>query len=144
MRNVEKTNGASFDARKTDEYAVQAKASWGKTKAWREYEQKSAGRSKEEEKHLGTAMMEIFAELGQLKENSPQADQAQAVVRKLQNYITENFYTCTDEILESLGLMYIGGGDMTKNIDKAGGEGTAVFVNQAIQAYIKNMTLVKW
>ena len=60
-------------------------------------------------------------------------------MKKLQDFITENFYTCTDEILLSLGQMYAGGGDFTVNIDKVGGEGTAVFANEAIQAYCKKV-----
>lgn len=126
----------AFDTRKIDEYTVQAKESWGKTDAWKEYEQKSAGRSKEQEIVLGQKMMAIFAEFGQVIDKGPASEEAQMLVKKLQNYITENFYTCTDEILESLGLMYAGGGDMTANIDKMGGEGTAVFANEAIEAYI--------
>ena len=39
----------AFDTKKIDEYAKQAKEYWGKTNAYREYEQKSAGRSKEEQ-----------------------------------------------------------------------------------------------
>ena len=126
----------AFDTKKIDEYAAQAKDSWGKTDAWKEYEQKSAGRSREEEIILGERMMAIFAEFGQVIDKGPESEEAQMLVKKLQNYITENFYTCTDEILESLGLMYAGGGDMTANIDKMGGEGTAAFANEAIEAYI--------
>lgn len=37
----------AFDTKKIDEYAAQAKASWGKTDACKEFEQKSRGRSKE-------------------------------------------------------------------------------------------------
>ena len=80
--------------------------------------------------------MAIFAEFGQVIDKGPESKEAQMLVKKLQNYITENFYTCTDEILESIGLMYAGGGDMTANIDKMGGEGTAAFANEAIEAYI--------
>ena len=58
-------------------------------------------------------------------------------VRKLQAFITENYYTCTKEILSGLGKMYAGGGDFTKNIDSYGGEGTAEFVHQAIEIYCK-------
>ena len=126
----------AFDTRKIDEYAAQAKEYWGKTDAWKEYEQKSAGRSREEEIILGERMMTIFAEFGQVIDKGPESAEAQMLVKKLQNYITENFYTCTDEILESLGLIYAGGGDMTDNIDKVGGEGTAGFANEAIEAYI--------
>ena len=39
--------------------------------------------------------------------------------------------------LLGLGAMYSGGGDFTTNIDKVGGEGTAVFADKAIQAYCR-------
>ena len=63
--------------------------------------------------------------------------EAQALVKKLQDYITQHFYNCTKEILSGLGKMYAGGGDFTKNIDSYGGEGTAEFVHQAIEVYCK-------
>ena len=125
----------AFDTKKIDEYAKQAKESWGKTDAYKEYEQKSAGRSQEEQKTINVKMMEIFAEFGKIKDQSPDGENAVALAKKLQDFITEHFYTCTDEILLSLGAMYAGGGDFTTNIDQVGGEGTAVFADQAIQAY---------
>ena len=124
MIGVQKMSKMSFDAfdtRKIDEYAAQAKASWGTTDAYKEFEKKSAGRSREEEQVLGVQMMEIFAEFGKIRNKKPESEEAQALVKKLQNYITEHYYTCTDEILESLGQMYAGGGDMTSNIDKFAG-----------------------
>lgn len=139
MIGVQKMSKMSFDAfytRKIDEYAAQAKASWGTTDAYKEFEKKSAGRSREEEQVLGVQMMEIFAGFGKIRNKKPESEEAQALVEKLQNYITEHYYTCTDEILESLGQMYAGGGDMTSNIDKYAGESTAVFANEAIEAYI--------
>ena len=68
----------------------------------------------------------------------PSDNAVQANVIKLQNYITENFYTCSDEILLSLGRFYSGGGSMQRNIDKAAGEGTAEFVSQAIEFHCEN------
>ena len=50
MIGVQKMSKMSFDAfdtRKIDEYAAQAKASWGTTDAYKEFEKKSAGRSRE-------------------------------------------------------------------------------------------------
>ncbi len=126
----------AFDTEKIDEYSAQAKESWGKTEAWQEYEQKSAGRSKEQERILGANIMEIFAEFGQVMPKGAESEEALALVKRLQDYITEHFYTCTDEILESLSLMYADGGEMTANIDKAGGKGTASFAKEAIEAYL--------
>ena len=127
----------AFDTKKIDEYAKQAKASWGKTDAYKEYEQRSAGRSMEEQQTINVKMMEIFAEFGKIKDQSPDGEEATGLAKKLQDFITENFYTCTNEILLGLGAMYSGGGDFTTNIDKVGGEGTAVFADKAIQAYCR-------
>lgn len=133
----------AFDTKKMDEYARQAKESWGKTDAYREYEQKSSGRSKEEQQTLHVRMMEIFAGFGRIKDQSPDGEEAVGLAKKLQDFITEHFYTCTDEILLGLGAMYAGGGDFTANIDKAGGEGTAVFADKAIQAYCRKQHIAR-
>lgn len=137
MIGVKNMSFEAFDTRKIDEYAAQAKASWGKTEAYKEFEQKAAGRSMEVQRKLNIEMMDIFAALGKIKDQSPESAEAIALVQKLQEHITENYYHCTDEILKSLGEMYTGGGDLTTNIDKVGGDGTAVFAQKAIEAMIK-------
>lgn len=128
---------SAFDKSKLDEYAAQAKATWGQTDAYKEFEKKTAGVSKEEQNAQGMEMMQLFTEFGQLKAEEKEAagKEAQAQVKKLQDYITEHFYTCTDTILASLGTMYAGGGSMTENIDRAGGTGTAEFAAKAIEIY---------
>ena len=127
----------AFDTRKIDEYAAQAKASWGTTPAYKEYEEKSKGRTKEDERKIHQGMIDIFAEFGQIRKSDPASEEAQALAKKLQDYITEHMYTCTKEILSGLGKMYDGGGDFTTNIDRIGGEGTAVFAAQAIEIYCR-------
>lgn len=136
---VKEMNFEAFDTKKIDEYAARAKESWGSTDAYKEYEQKSAGRSKEEQQKLNIEMMDIFAEFGRMKDQRPDGEDAFRLVNKLQDFITENFYTCTGEILQSLGKMYAGGGDFTDNIDKTGGKGTAEFANRAIQSYCSSL-----
>ena len=80
--------------------------------------------------------MAIFAEFAACKDSGASADsvEAQALVSKLQAHITENYYTCTDEILAGLGKMYVADERFKKNIDKYG-EGTAEFASEAIEAY---------
>ena len=124
-----------FDTRKIDEYAAQAKASWGTTPEYREFEEKSKGRDQKADALLSEQMMDIFAEFGAIRHTDPSGDAAQALVRKLQGFITEHFYTCSDEILRGLGQMYAAGGDFTANIDRHAGEGTAVFAHEAIEAH---------
>lgn len=132
---VKNLDFTAFDTKKIDEYARQAKESWGQTWEHREYEKKTAARTKEEEQRVGIELMAIIARFGGLKEHDPAEETVQAQVKKLQEHITENFYTCSDEILLSLGNMYARGGSFTENIDHAGGPGTAEFTCRAIKAY---------
>ena len=127
----------AFDTRKIDEYAAQAKAAWGTTPAYKEYEEKSKGRTKEDNLKIHRGMIDIFGEFGQIRNTDPASEEAQEMVKKLQDYITEHMYTCTKEILGGLGMMYGGGGDFTTNINKMGGEGTAEFASRAIEIYCR-------
>lgn len=124
-----------FDMKKIDEYARQAKASWGQTPEYREFEEKSRDRTREEEQKLSVELMGILAGFGRMQKEDPASAAVQEQVRKLQDHITENYYTCSKEILSQLGQMYAGGGSMTENIDKAGGDGTAAFAYRAIEIY---------
>ena len=70
-----------------------------------------------------------------MKEMDPEDEQVQLQVRKLQDYITDHFYTCSDKILCGLGRMYAGGGELTEIIDDVGGVGTAEFASKAIDIF---------
>ena len=124
---------SAFDTRKIDDYAAQAKAAWGKTDAWKEFE--SRGKTADENKQSGDALMALFTEFGKRRDIDPACDEAQSMVMQLQAFITDNFYTCTVPILRGLSDMYDGGGDFTRNIDKAGGQGTAAFIAQAMRIF---------
>ena len=97
-----------FDTKKLDEYAEEAKKNWGKTDAYKEFEEKAKGRTKAQDQKMGAEIMVLFVEFGEmLKDGTSPADEAvQAQVKKLQAFITENFYTCTNQILSGLGKMY--------------------------------------
>ena len=130
-----KMDFSAFDTKKMDEYAAKAKEAWGDTPAYREYEQKTKGRSKAETMEVSRQMMDIFAEFGTIRNSDPASPEAQDLVRKLQDFISAHYYTCTDQILSGLGQMYAAGGEMTGNIDSYGGEGTAVFASRAIRIF---------
>jgi len=127
----------AFDTSKLEEYTRKAKEQWGDSKAFSEYEQKSASRSKDDEKKLWSNFMKLFEKCGKLKDSDPKSVEAQTMVKNIQNYITKNFYECTNEILAGLGKMYAAEGEFKTNIDKAGGNGTAEFVSRAIAEYVK-------
>ena len=135
LTGVNNMNFKDFDHKKLDDYSAQAKAMWGKTDAYREFEQKSKGRSKEAEKDLGNNLMDLFTKLGTLRDQDPGSDAVQTWVSQLQDFISVHYYTCTKPILKGLGEMYAGGGSMTENIDKAGGAGTGAFAKAAIDIF---------
>lgn len=125
----------AFDTKKIDEYARQAKESYGQTEAYREFEEKTANRTGEEWTIISTKFMGLFAELGTMRGLAPEDERVQTQVEKIRAFITEYYYNCTVEIFGSLGSMYGGGGSMSENIDRAGGTGTAEFADRAIQVY---------
>ena len=127
----------AFDTSKLEEYTRKAKEQWGDSKAFSEYEQKSASRSTDDEKKLWSDFMKLFEKCGKLKDSDPKSVEVQAMIKGIQNYITKNFYECTNEILAGLGKMYAAEGEFKTNIDKAGGKGTAEFVSRAIAEYVK-------
>ena len=127
----------NWDPKKIDEYQAQAETLYGKSEAWQEYTQKAKKRTKEQNKNINDRVMDFFVELGRIKHLSPDSMEAQTWVKELQAFFTENFYTCTPQILKGLGEMYAGGGSMTENIDAAGGKGTGAFALEAIKVYCK-------
>lgn len=116
-------------------YIEEAEERWGDTPAWREFEKRS-----DTTKETGDGLMKLFARLGELKELSPESNEAQEAVADIQKYITEHYYECTDEIFAGLGEMYFADERFKKNIDKSGGDGTAEFARETIRIYCNKIT----
>ena len=119
-------------------YETEARSRWANTSAYREHIEKTKNYTKEKRAEANDGLMAIFAEFAACKDSGASADstEAQALVAKLQVHITENYYTCTDEILAGLGQMYVADERFKKNIDKYG-DGTAEFASDAIEVYCR-------
>ncbi|MDE5576530.1 MAG: MerR family transcriptional regulator [Oscillospiraceae bacterium] len=131
-------NNMNFDIFKSDEidsYKAEVKEKWGSTKAYEEYEARTSDKSPAELEDTARKLMEIFADIGTVKHLAPDSKEAREKISGLQKFITDNYYTCTDEILCGLGQMYVGDKRMKRNIDKAVGDGTAEFAAKAVSAY---------
>ena len=115
------------------QYAEEVKAKWGTTSAYQEYEQKQ--KEGQDMPSAAKELMDLFAQIGMLRHLSPAGEEAQEKIRELQVFISEHFYTCDKQILRGLGELYISDARMKRNIDDAGGEGTAEFVQKAIAVY---------
>ena len=119
-------------------YEIDVRERYGDTAAYREHEQKTKNYTKEKWAEANDGLIAIFAEFAACKDSGASADsaEAQALVAKLQAHITENYYTCTGEILAGLGKMYVADERFKQNIDKYG-EGTAEFAADAIEVYCR-------
>lgn len=137
MMKGETAGFAAFDNSEMEKYAEEVKKKWGKTEAYRESEEKMKGKTEAQKNSLAAGLMEKFAGFGALRDFGAGSAEAQAAVKALQQYITENYYTCTDGILAGLGQMYTADERFTASIDAVGGPGTAAFVSEAITIYCK-------
>lgn len=124
----------AFDKKEIEQYEKEVRKRWGTTKAYEEYRQKAKGRS-DKDRETGDRLMALFAEMGAFRQSEPAEQPVQEKIAAIQQFITDNYYTCTNEILSGLGKMYVSDERMKRNIDKAGGDGTAEFVEQAVRVY---------
>ena len=139
-KGVQEMEFSAFRKTEFDQYAEEVRERWGSTKAYQEYRQKTKGKTAGEMEAAAGKMMGLFAEIGALGSCGPEDEKVQEKIRELQDFITANYYHCTDEILRGLGQMYVEDERMKRNIDKAGGEGTAEFVSRAISFYSRRFS----
>ena len=113
-------------------FEKEVKERWGNTEAYAEFSEKTKDYSKERFADINAGLEDIFRDFAELMQSGaePDSSDAQALV------ITDNYYTCTDEILAGLGQMYMADERFKNNIDKYA-SGTAEFVSKAISIYTK-------
>ena len=117
-------------------YETEVRERWGDTLAYREHEKKAKNYTKEKWAEINDGLMSIFAEFAECKNAglAPNTPEVKSLVGKLQEYITQNYYACTCEILAGLGEMYVADERFEKNIDRYGEE-TAEFASEAIGVF---------
>ena len=126
-----KTNN-DYEALKK-QYAQEVKQRWGNTDAYIENQQRNTDFSKS-----AALLDEVFEKFAELNRSgiSPNDEPAKVQVEKLQQCITDNFYTCSNEILAGLGQMYVADERFKTNIDQHG-KGTAEYISACIKSYFK-------
>lgn len=119
------------------EYAQEARARWGGTKAYAESLEKSAGRTGEQWRQIQAGAGELLAAFGAMAGSDPASPAAQALVGRWRDHLSAHFYTCTNEILAGLGALYVSDPRFTQSLNRYGA-GTAAFVSAAIAHFCKD------
>lgn len=139
QKEGEKTiNFSTFNKEEINRYKEEVRERWGSTQIYKEYEKKTKDKTDKELGTMADKLLSLFAEIGSLRKLPPDAKEVQAKIMELQKFITDHYYTCTNKILQDLSRMYVFDERMEQNIDKAGGEGTARFVKQAVAVYCQS------
>ena len=120
------------------DYKTEAKQRWGETATYKEYAEKTAGYTKDKWQQVNDGLNAVLAKFAECMNNgyTADSDDAQALVKELQTHITENYYTCTNEILAGLGQMYVADERFKNNINTHA-PGTAEYISTAIKTYCK-------
>ena len=115
---------------------LEVKNKYGETSSYKEYEVKTKDYSGDKWNNLNNEMNNIIRMFSECKKQGSDfnSDQALILVKNLQDFITQNYYDCTNEILYGLGKMYVSDERFKNNIDK-NGNGTADFASKAIEIY---------
>ncbi|WP_408007651.1 MerR family transcriptional regulator [Pseudalkalibacillus sp. A8] len=131
MTNKEKFEGFDFSQ---NPYEKEARERWG-DEAVDKSNAKLASMTEEERKTLGDKMNEIYRNLADLRDTSPESEEAQAAIKEWYVFLNSNFdHYYTLEAFKGLGQMYVDDARFTKNIDQFG-EGLARFMRDAMAVY---------
>ena len=119
-------------------YKKEIKEKYEGTKEYTEYLEKTKNYTFSKWEKVNDGLNQIFFEFSILLKNgiSFNSLETQELVYKLQKYISDNYYTCTDDILLGLSNMYVNDDRFKINIDKYF-EGTACYVKDAVKFKVK-------
>lgn len=115
--------------------AAKAKQQWGATAAYQEYETKNAHETTQAQQENARALMALSRRSATCRRKTRADPAVQAQVQKLQAFITEHYYTCTKEILHSLGQMYGAGGDLPRTSTRRAAPARRSSPRKAIERY---------
>lgn len=140
-RGIKMSNDNMFEAfdmseieKHKQKYAEETKQKYGHTDAYKESMAKTSKYTKNDWENIMKRQSDIYREIAELMDRSPDDEDVQRVVGKWRQHITDNFYYCTIDIFNGLGELYVTDERFKDNIDKTK-EGLAEFLSEAIKIY---------
>lgn len=126
-----------FDESKIEEYKKEVREKYGNDKI-DECEQKTANYTKADWKSIQAESDAIYDEIAALMDQGPADPRIQELMGKFYQHINDNFYTCTPEIFQGLGEMYVADERFTIYFENKKA-GMAAFMRDAMKIYCDNL-----
>lgn len=121
IMNFKVFDNSDYESR-SEKFSDEVRRKWGGTKAYEECTAKTAAYTEEKWKEVNNGMEKLIAGFADCMRSgdTPSSSAAQSLVKKWQDFISKNYYSCTKEILSGLGEMYSCDERFTENIDRSG------------------------
>ena len=122
-----------------EKYRSEVLERWGDTHSFKEYEaaflsQPKEGQRNQLERFLSVSK-DTFKKLARFQNQSPACQEVQQIVKEWQQYISESFYKCDNQILLYLGQLYISDERFSNYINGFGSGNLASFFSEAINIF---------
>ncbi|WP_257348687.1 MerR family transcriptional regulator [Pseudalkalibacillus decolorationis] len=132
MSNKAKFEGFDFSH---NPYEKEARERWG-DEAVDQSNAKINNMTKDQQKVMGDEMNAIYRKLADLRNGSPDSEEAQAAIKEWYEFLN-NMGDYSLDAFKGLGQMYVDDERFTKNIDQFG-EGLAKFMRDTMAVYADN------
>ena len=123
----------SYIIAKQKEYHDEVVQRWSNTKYYQEFEEKKY-KYNNEINDIDKEISIIFREIAGYMKSPPSCKEVQNLISLWQDYITENYYSCTSEMLQYLALMYVED-ERFKNYINSISDDLAPYISEAIKFY---------
>ena len=138
----ENTNEAATDTKVLElkeKYRSEVLERWGDTHSFKGYEaaflsQPKEGQRNQLERFLSVSK-DTFEKLARFQNQSPACQEVQQIVKEWQQYISESFYKCDNQILLYLGQLYISDERFSNYINGFSSGNLASFFSEAINIF---------
>lgn len=122
-----------------EKYRSEVLKRWGDTESFKEYEATFLSQPKEDQRNqlerFRSVSKDTFEKLALFQNQSPACQEVQQIVKEWQQYISESFYKCDNQILLYLGQLYISDERFSNYINGFGSGNLASFFGEAIKVF---------
>ena len=117
-----------------EKYAAEVKERWGDTEAYAESTKRTASYDEAKWQEIQDTQDSIFKRFAESMDKQPGHPDVQALVKERHDFISNNFYACSKEMLNELARMNLSDSRFKDNIDKYA-DGLTEFIAKATEIY---------